>query len=71
MADDSNKIHLPEGDVNPDDLTTGGLGAGSSDTDTGGLTPDGTELGAASPGSDHGLTTAQDEKQHEQGARNA
>lgn len=69
MADDNGKVHLPQGDVPTDDLTTGALGSGSSKTDSGGLTPDGTELSAASPGSDQGLTAEEDERQHEKGAR--
>ena len=69
MTDDNDKIHLPQGSINPDDLTTGGRGAGDSGTDTGGLSSDGTELGAVSPGSDEGRTEAVREEQADKGAR--
>jgi len=60
---------LPEGNIDPDDLTKGGLGSGDSDTDTGGLDANGNELGAAGPGSDEGRSEGKREEQADRGAR--
>ena len=49
MMDDQNGFRMPTGEVSPHDLSTDSEGSGSSDTDTGGLDADGTELGATSP----------------------
>jgi hypothetical protein len=61
MPDDKDRLHMPYGEISPDDLSTGGVGSGASSTDTGGLDVAGNELGAASPGSDEG----RQEKQRE------
>ena len=68
MTDQKDKLHMPYGEINPDNLTTGGLGTGASRTDTGGLDAAGNELGAVHTGSDRGEDEAQREEEADAGA---
>lgn len=69
MADDKDKLHTSFGDIHPDNLTTGGAGAGASSTDTGGLDPEGNELGAASADHTGGRSEGERRKDADEGAQ--
>jgi hypothetical protein len=69
--DDDGTLHMPYGEISPNDLSTGGVGSGTSSTDTGGLDAAGNELGATSPGGDQGRQEGKRMDAADAGARSA
>lgn len=66
--EEEDKVSIPHGEIKRSSLSTGGEGAGMSSTDTGGLDASGNELGADSPGDDHGRQEKQRLKEADAGA---